>query len=112
MYHKIIVKIFFLGTRSGQGTSLEQSLKTPRSVSTARPVTGASGRHVRLGTVGDNCSGDSVQKRRIVEGWQIQNLTKLFENVKMPNPNTCSGFGELGFRWFETFLNPESHFKT
>ena len=38
------------GTRSGKGGSLEQALRTPRSISTARPVTGASGRFVRLGT--------------------------------------------------------------
>lgn len=39
------------GTTSGRPGTVEQALRTPRTAQTARPVTSASGRHVRLGTV-------------------------------------------------------------
>ena len=48
------------GTRSGQSSSLEQSLRTPRNLTTARPVTGASGRFVRLGTASMLSSSDDA----------------------------------------------------
>ena len=38
------------GTQSGRPGTVEQAIKTPRTASTARPVTSASGRFVRLGT--------------------------------------------------------------
>lgn len=38
------------GTQSGRATNLEQILKTPRTASSARPVTSQSARTVRLGT--------------------------------------------------------------
>lgn len=38
------------GTQSGKAGSMEQAIKTPRTAHTARPVTSASGRFVRLGT--------------------------------------------------------------
>ena len=38
------------GTQSGRPGTMEQALKTPRTSHTARPVTSASGRFVRLGT--------------------------------------------------------------
>uniref|UniRef100_A0A4W3H998 Tetratricopeptide repeat domain 8 n=1 Tax=Callorhinchus milii TaxID=7868 RepID=A0A4W3H998_CALMI len=38
------------GTSSGRPGTMEQAIKTPRTASTARPVTSASGRYVRLGT--------------------------------------------------------------
>ncbi|XP_071376980.1 tetratricopeptide repeat protein 8 isoform X5 [Centroberyx affinis] len=37
-------------TQSGRPGTMEQAIKTPRTASTARPVTSASGRYVRLGT--------------------------------------------------------------
>ncbi|KAM3871471.1 tetratricopeptide repeat protein 8 isoform 5-T5 [Diretmus argenteus] len=37
-------------TQSGRPGTMEQAIKTPRTASTARPVTSASGRFVRLGT--------------------------------------------------------------
>lgn len=39
------------GMQSGPAGSMEQAIKTPRTAHTARPVTSASGRFVRLGTV-------------------------------------------------------------
>lgn len=39
------------GTVSGRPGTVEQALRTPRTAQTARPVTSASGRHVRMGTV-------------------------------------------------------------
>lgn len=39
------------GTQAGRPGSIEQALKTPRTAHTARPMTSASGRYVRLGTV-------------------------------------------------------------
>uniref|UniRef100_F6Y677 Tetratricopeptide repeat protein 8 n=2 Tax=Ciona intestinalis TaxID=7719 RepID=F6Y677_CIOIN len=38
------------GTQSGRPGTMEQALRTPRTAHTARPVTSASGRFVRLGT--------------------------------------------------------------
>nr|XP_032819549.1 tetratricopeptide repeat protein 8 [Petromyzon marinus] len=38
------------GTQSGRPGTMEQAIRTPRTARTARPVTSASGRHVRLGT--------------------------------------------------------------
>lgn len=38
-------------TLSGRPETMEQAIRTPRTASTARPVTSASGRFVRLGTV-------------------------------------------------------------
>jgi len=38
------------GTQSGRPGTMEQAIKTPRTATTARPVTSASGRFVRLGT--------------------------------------------------------------
>ena len=39
------------GSQSGRPGTMEQGLRTPRTSRTARPVTSASGRFVRLGTV-------------------------------------------------------------
>ncbi|XP_060571355.1 tetratricopeptide repeat protein 8-like [Ruditapes philippinarum] len=38
------------GTQSGRPGTMEQAIRTPRTAHTARPVTSASGRYVRLGT--------------------------------------------------------------
>ncbi|XP_074646623.1 tetratricopeptide repeat protein 8-like [Tubulanus polymorphus] len=38
------------GTQGGRPGTMEQAIRTPRTASTARPVTSASGRYVRLGT--------------------------------------------------------------
>ncbi|KAF2357594.1 Tetratricopeptide-like helical domain [Trinorchestia longiramus] len=38
------------GTQSGRPGTIDQALKTPRTSHTARPVSAATGRHVRLGT--------------------------------------------------------------
>ena len=46
-----------LNTQSNQtGKTMENALKTARTAATARPVTGATGRFVRLGTVSSNSS--------------------------------------------------------
>uniref|UniRef100_A0A8C6PNX6 Tetratricopeptide repeat domain 8 n=1 Tax=Nothobranchius furzeri TaxID=105023 RepID=A0A8C6PNX6_NOTFU len=37
-------------TQSGRPGTMEQAIKTPRTTSTARPVTGSTGRFIRLGT--------------------------------------------------------------
>ena len=42
------------GTQSGRPGTMEQAIKTPRTAHTARPVTSASGRYVRLGTVSND----------------------------------------------------------
>jgi len=39
------------GTQSSRPGTMEQAIRTPRTAQTARPVTSASGRYVRLGTV-------------------------------------------------------------
>ncbi len=39
------------GTQGGRPGTMEQAIRTPRTAHTARPVTSASGRYVRLGTV-------------------------------------------------------------
>jgi len=39
------------GSQSGRPGTMEQAIRTPRTAHTARPVTSASGRFVRLGTV-------------------------------------------------------------
>lgn len=39
------------GTQSGRPSTMEQAIKTSRTSLTARPITSASGRCVRLGTV-------------------------------------------------------------
>ena len=39
------------GSQGGRPGTMEQAIKTPRTAHTARPVTSASGRYVRLGTV-------------------------------------------------------------
>lgn len=39
------------GTESARPGTMEQALRTPRTAHTARPVTGTSGRFVRIGTV-------------------------------------------------------------
>jgi tetratricopeptide repeat protein 8 len=39
------------GTQSARPGTMEQAIRTPRTSHTARPVTSASGRYVRLGTV-------------------------------------------------------------
>ena len=39
------------GTQSTRPGTMEQAIRTPRTAQTARPVTSASGRYVRLGTV-------------------------------------------------------------
>uniref|UniRef100_A0A8C0AY05 Tetratricopeptide repeat domain 8 n=1 Tax=Buteo japonicus TaxID=224669 RepID=A0A8C0AY05_9AVES len=38
-------------TQSGRPSTMEQAIKTPRTALTARPITSASGRYVRLGTM-------------------------------------------------------------
>ncbi|XP_043921363.1 tetratricopeptide repeat protein 8-like [Protopterus annectens] len=40
-----------LSSQSGRPGTMEQAIMTPRTANTARPVTSASGRYVRLGTV-------------------------------------------------------------
>lgn len=39
------------GTQGGRPSTMEQAIKTPRTALTARPITSASGRYGRLGTV-------------------------------------------------------------
>lgn len=38
-------------TQSGRPSTMEQAIKTPRTALTAHPISSASGRYVRLGTV-------------------------------------------------------------
>ncbi len=52
-------------TQSGRPGTMEQAIKTPRTASTARPVTSASGRFIRLGTVSKYAwNGVNLQRLR------------------------------------------------
>lgn len=59
-------------TQSGRPGTMEQAIKTPRTASTARPVTSASGRFIRLGTVSKyvwNCV--SLQQKTLYLKYRI-----------------------------------------
>ncbi|KAK3537770.1 hypothetical protein QTP70_017844 [Hemibagrus guttatus] len=64
-------------TQSGRPGTMEQAIRTPRTANTARPVTSASGRFVRLGTVVTCCfinlSGFYVN----TSGWTIYKLVQV-----------------------------------
>lgn len=49
-------------TQSGRPGTMEQAIKTPRTASTARPVTSSSGRFIRLGTVSVHVQIQSIHK--------------------------------------------------
>ncbi|CAH1791070.1 unnamed protein product [Owenia fusiformis] len=74
------------GTQGGRPGTMDQALKTPRTASTARPVTSASGRYVRLGTASmlSNPDGPFINLGRLNFGKYAQrpNLAKsLFEYI-------------------------------
>ena len=73
-----------LNTQSTQGgKSIENALKTARTVATARPVTTSTGRFVRLGTVSINPKSIICIKREIRKR---KNHLKSFAGVKLiPN---------------------------
>ncbi|XP_067099505.1 LOW QUALITY PROTEIN: tetratricopeptide repeat protein 8 [Osmerus mordax] len=73
-------------TQSGRPGTMEQAIKTPRTASTARPVTSASGRYVRLGTASmlTNPDGEFINLSRLnlAKYAQKPNLSKtLFEYI-------------------------------
>nr|XP_046164498.1 tetratricopeptide repeat protein 8-like isoform X2 [Oncorhynchus gorbuscha] len=73
-------------TQSGRPGTMEQAIKTPRTAHTARPVTGASGRFVRLGTASmlTNPEGPFINLSRLnlAKYAQKPNLSKtLFEYI-------------------------------
>ena len=51
------------GTQGGRPGTMEQAIRTPRTAHTARPVTSASGRYVRLGTVSSDETDNSLSER-------------------------------------------------
>ncbi|XP_065068198.1 tetratricopeptide repeat protein 8-like isoform X2 [Rhopilema esculentum] len=74
------------GTQSGRPGTMEQAIRTPRTASTARPVTSASGRFVRLGTASmlSQPDGPFINLSKINFGKYAQrpNLAKaLFEYI-------------------------------
>nr|DBA14647.1 TPA: hypothetical protein GDO54_005582 [Pyxicephalus adspersus] len=74
------------GTQSGRPGTMEQAIRTPRTANTARPITSASGRHVRLGTASmlTNPDGPFINLSRInlSKYAQSPNLAKtLFEYI-------------------------------
>ncbi|KAJ8396887.1 hypothetical protein AAFF_G00012100 [Aldrovandia affinis] len=73
-------------TQSGRPGTMEQAIKTPRTAHTARPVTSASGRFVRLGTASmlTNPEGPFINLSRLnlAKYSQKPNLSKtLFEYI-------------------------------
>ncbi|XP_069494059.1 tetratricopeptide repeat protein 8 isoform X2 [Ambystoma mexicanum] len=73
-------------TQSGRPGTMEQAIRTPRTAHTARPVTSASGRYVRLGTASmlTNPDGPFINISRLNLGKYAQkpNLAKaLFEYI-------------------------------
>uniref|UniRef100_A0A4W5KIZ9 Tetratricopeptide repeat domain 8 n=1 Tax=Hucho hucho TaxID=62062 RepID=A0A4W5KIZ9_9TELE len=73
-------------TQSGRPGTMEQAIKTPRTAHTARPITGASGRFVRLGTASmlTNPEGPFINLSRLnlAKYAQKPNLSKtLFEYI-------------------------------
>ncbi|XP_018426566.1 PREDICTED: tetratricopeptide repeat protein 8 isoform X4 [Nanorana parkeri] len=62
-------------TQSGRPGTMEQAIRTPRTANTARPITSASGRHVRLGTASmlTNPDGPFINLSRL-------NLSKYAQN--------------------------------
>ncbi|XP_071080081.1 tetratricopeptide repeat protein 8-like [Haliotis cracherodii] len=74
------------GTQSGRPGTMEQAIRTPRTAHTARPVTSASGRYVRLGTASmlSNADGPFINLARLNFNKYAarQNLAKaLFEYI-------------------------------
>ncbi|KAM7375780.1 hypothetical protein PAMP_005552 [Pampus punctatissimus] len=73
-------------TQSGRPGTMEQAIKTPRTASTARPVTSASGRFIRLGTASmlTNPDGPFINLSRVnlAKYSQKPNLSRsLFEFI-------------------------------
>ncbi|EDO48471.1 predicted protein [Nematostella vectensis] len=74
------------GTQGGRPGTMEQAIRTPRTAQTARPVTSASGRHVRLGTASMLSQPDgpfiNISKLNLSKYAQRPNLAKpLFEYI-------------------------------
>ncbi|XP_068802864.1 tetratricopeptide repeat protein 8 isoform X2 [Struthio camelus] len=65
-------------TQSGRPGTMEQAIKTPRTAHTARPITSASGRYVRLGTASmlTNPDGPFINTSRL-------NLAKYAQKPKL-----------------------------
>ncbi|CAI9595760.1 unnamed protein product [Staurois parvus] len=74
------------GTQSGRPGTMEQAIRTPRTANTARPITSASGRHVRLGTASMLTNPDgpfiNLSRLNLSKYAQSPNLAKtLFEYI-------------------------------
>uniref|UniRef100_A0A8P4GN44 Tetratricopeptide repeat protein 8 n=1 Tax=Dicentrarchus labrax TaxID=13489 RepID=A0A8P4GN44_DICLA len=73
-------------TQSGRPGTMEQAIKTPRTASTARPVTSASGRFIRLGTASMLTNPDgpfiNLSRLNLAKYSQKPNLSRtLFEFI-------------------------------
>uniref|UniRef100_A0A4W6EXR7 Tetratricopeptide repeat domain 8 n=1 Tax=Lates calcarifer TaxID=8187 RepID=A0A4W6EXR7_LATCA len=73
-------------TQSGRPGTMEQAIKTPRTASTARPVTSASGRFIRLGTASMLTNPDgpfiNLSRLNLAKYSQKPNLSRtLFEYI-------------------------------
>ncbi|KAM4665174.1 tetratricopeptide repeat protein 8 isoform 1-T1 [Discoglossus pictus] len=73
-------------TQSGRPGTMEQAIRTPRTANTARPITSASGRHVRLGTASMLTNPDgafiNLSRLNVAKYAQRPNLSKtLFEYI-------------------------------
>ncbi|XP_013404505.1 tetratricopeptide repeat protein 8 [Lingula anatina] len=88
------------GTQSGRPGTMEQAIKTPRTAHTARPVTSASGRYVRLGTASMLSTPDgpfiNLARLNFSKYAQRPNLAKtLFEYI-LYHENDVRNALELG----------------
>uniref|UniRef100_A0A2D4IRA7 Uncharacterized protein n=2 Tax=Micrurus TaxID=8634 RepID=A0A2D4IRA7_MICLE len=81
-------------TQAGRPGSIEQALKTPRTAHTARPMTSASGRYVRLGTAS-----------------MLTNPDGPFINVSKLNLNNYAQKPKLAKALFEYIFHHESDVK-
>lgn len=70
-------------TQSGRPGTMEQAIKTPRTAHTARPVTSASGRFVRLGTVPVHSCLDYAFTTTIIQ-WIAMTWPRVDHNNFMP----------------------------
>ncbi|KAK7903891.1 hypothetical protein WMY93_016498 [Mugilogobius chulae] len=75
-----------VSTQSGRPGTMEQAIKTPRTASTARPVTSSSGRFIRLGTASMITNPDgpfiNLSRLNLAKYSQKPNLSRtLFEYI-------------------------------
>lgn len=88
-------------TQSGRPGTMEQAIKTPRTASTARPVTSASGRCIRLGTVSN-----------VTRNFFLFLLTERIQYTTVPKRNmyilvSCEMYLSAGLRCVCSYVQPD-----